>query len=146
VGGSTTSGPVSITVAASTPATRLIFTASTDHNTNVTSYTLEIFTQGTNPSTAPPVSSRDLGKPAVVSGDITVDIAPLIQALAPGNYFGTVTAIGPGGSTRRAASNTFSCTRRSTNSTSKSRNFPRRPLLLPKKRASTVTMSPLGDV
>ena len=38
------------------------------------------------------------------------------------------------------------CAPPSTNSTPKSRNFTRRPLLLPEKLASTVTMSPLEDV
>ena len=38
------------------------------------------------------------------------------------------------------------CARPLTTSTPKSKNFTRRPLLLPEKLASTVTMSPLEDV
>ena len=66
--------------------------------TKVTSYTMDIFRAGANPSTALPTRSQKLGKPAVINGDITVDIAALVQALPTGSYFATVTAIGAGGS------------------------------------------------
>ena len=100
-GASRTSAPVSVGVG--TPITlprRLIFTASADHATKVTSYTMDIFRAGANPSTALPIRSQKLGKPAVINGDITVDIAALVQALPTGSYFATVTAIGAGGSSR----------------------------------------------
>ena len=108
-GASRTSGPVSIGVGTSITLPRtLIFTASVDHATNVTSYRMDIFAAGANPSTATPVRTQNLGKPAPVNGDITVDIAALVQALPTGRYFLTVTAIGPGGSTRSTPSATFS--------------------------------------
>jgi hypothetical protein len=107
-GASRTSGPVSIAVGSSITLPRLlIFRASADHATNVTSYTMHIFTAGANPSTATPVRTQNLGKPAVVNGDITVDIAALVQGLPTGRYFTTVTAIGAGGSARSSPSPTF---------------------------------------
>jgi hypothetical protein len=108
-GASRTSLPVSIGVGTSITLPRtLIFKASVDHATNVTSYRMDIFAAGANPSTATPVRTQNLGKPALVNGDITVDIAALVQGLPTGRYFLTVTAIGPGGSTRSAPSATFS--------------------------------------
>ena len=97
----------SVAAASATAARRLLFTASADHATKVTSYRMDIFTAGANPSTATPVRTQNLGKPAVVGGDITVDIATLVLSLPTGSYFVTVTAIGPGGSTRSAPSATF---------------------------------------
>lgn len=106
-GGSTTSGAVSVTVQAttsSTPPRSVVFTASTDHTTKVTSYLLEVFASGANPSTAAPVASSNLLKPApAANGDITVDRATFFSGLAPGNYIATVSAIGSGGRTRSAS-------------------------------------------
>jgi uncharacterized protein (DUF2141 family) len=99
----TTSGARSITVG--TPPLlqfRAVFVASSNHSTAVNRYELKIFTAGSNPDTATPVATRDLGKPAVVGGECTVDITQTVQALSPGNYIATVTAIGPGGSARSA--------------------------------------------
>jgi regulation of enolase protein 1 (concanavalin A-like superfamily) len=102
-GGSTTSGAVSITVQTATTTTppRLVaFTASADH-AMVTSYRLEVFASGANPSTATPVATSNLGKPTpATNGDITVDRATFFSGLAPGNYIATVSAIGSAGSTR----------------------------------------------
>jgi hypothetical protein len=102
------SSAVSITVStASVTLTTAIFTPSADNATNVNSYNLEIFTSGSNPSSASPVGSQNLGKPSIVNGEMSANIASLINSLPSGSYFATVTAIGPGGSTRSAASNTF---------------------------------------
>ncbi len=68
---------------------------------------MDIFRAGANPSTAIPVRTQAIGKPSVVNGDITVDIAALVQALPTGSYFATVTAIGAGGSSRSSPSPTF---------------------------------------
>jgi hypothetical protein len=107
--GSTTviSTAPSSTTTTSTPQT-LTFTASTDHNTLVLSYRFEVFTAGVNPSTTAPVTSQNVGKPSVVNGQISVNVGSLIQSLASGSYFATVSAIGSAGSTRSAPSNTFS--------------------------------------
>ncbi len=104
-GASATSAARSVTVtAASTPPRLVVFTASTDHSTNVTSYLLKIFAAGANPATATPVASSSLGKPAPASNrDITVDRATFFSGLAAGNYLATVTAIGNGGQTPSAS-------------------------------------------
>ena len=102
-GGSTTSGAVTVTVTtASSGAPRtVVFTASSNHATAVTSYLLEVFASGANPATATPVATSDLGKPApAANNDITVDRATFFSGLAAGNYVATVRAIGPGGRTR----------------------------------------------
>ena len=50
----------------------------------------------------------ELGKPAAVTGDITVDITSTLQPLAAGTYFATVSALSSGGSSRSAPSANFS--------------------------------------
>jgi regulation of enolase protein 1 (concanavalin A-like superfamily) len=107
-GASTTSAARTITISgSSSQASKAMFTASPDHSTLVISYRLDIFRAGANPSTATPVATQDLGKPAVVNGDCTADITTTIQSLASGSYFATVSAVGSGGSSRSAASATF---------------------------------------
>jgi hypothetical protein len=98
LGARTTSAVVSVAATASQAA----FTASPDHATLVTGYRLEIFVAGANPSTATPVAVLDLGKPAPVGGNITVNITGTLQPLAAGNYVASVLAIGTGGSSRSA--------------------------------------------
>jgi hypothetical protein len=105
-GATRTSSAVSVTVttATSTAPRAIVFTASPDHSTLVTTYVLDIYRSGTTPGSSTPVATSDLGKPTPASnGDITVDRATFFQALATGNYIATVTAVGPGGSTRSTA-------------------------------------------
>jgi regulation of enolase protein 1 (concanavalin A-like superfamily) len=107
-GAATTSAARSITVTGASGATyRALFTASRNHGTAVTRYQLEVFAATSNPATAPPLAARDIGKPAVVNGEITVDVTGTIGALPPGSYVATVTAIGDGGSARSAPSPAF---------------------------------------
>jgi hypothetical protein len=63
---------------------------------------------GADPNTSNPVASLDLGLPPVVNGEVRADITAAVSALPPGNYFATVTAIGPGGYAPSAPSPTFS--------------------------------------
>jgi hypothetical protein len=101
---------VPVTVSVSTPVTApttLVFTASADHATSVTSYTVEFFAAGTSSATGTPVRTQNVGKPAPVNGEITVDIQTAVQALPAGKYYITVSATGPGGSTRSAPSPTL---------------------------------------
>jgi hypothetical protein len=108
VGATTTSASRSVTVNNATMPSRAVFNASSNHDTAVTRYQLEIFTNGANPDTATPVQTQDLGKPAVANGaECDVNIASTIQSLPSGTYIATVTAIGPGGSARSAASAPF---------------------------------------
>jgi regulation of enolase protein 1 (concanavalin A-like superfamily) len=103
-GGQTTSAPVSITVTPSSSSWVVVFTASVDHDTTVTSYRLEVFANGADPNTATPVATSDLGKPTPdASNEISVDRTAFFTALAPGTYLATVSAIGTGGSSRSAA-------------------------------------------
>jgi hypothetical protein len=95
-GATRTSNAVNITVNGATQSTTLIFTASVDHATNVTSYIVGIY-RASDPLTASPVATRDIGKPTPVNGDITVDISTLIDPLPSGTYKAAVRASGPGG-------------------------------------------------
>jgi hypothetical protein len=106
-GGSTTSSAVNVTIttaAAAAPAPRLVvFTASSDHDTNVTSYQFDVFTSPANPLLATPVATANLGKPTPdANNEITSDQSIFFNNLAPGSYIATVTAIGPGGSSPSA--------------------------------------------
>ena len=100
-GATAASAAVNITVTVVQAATRVAFTASTDHDTVVTSYLLEVFASGADVNTASPIASKDLGKPAPdANRDITVDETAFFNALAPGSYIVTVSAIAPEGSAR----------------------------------------------
>jgi regulation of enolase protein 1 (concanavalin A-like superfamily) len=85
---------------------RAVFTPSVDHAI-VQSYFLEIFRATDNPATATPVATRNIGKPAVVNNEISVDIATLIQALAPGSYKATMSSVNGTARSRSAPSPTF---------------------------------------
>jgi hypothetical protein len=106
-GASTTSAARSITVNNPVLPTTLAFVPSSNDSTAVNSYVFEIFTAGVNPATATPLQSQNLGKPAIVSGECTVDVSATIQSLPAGTYIATVTAIGSGGEAQSAASPSF---------------------------------------
>ena len=92
------------TVTAEVVTAKVVFQASRDHATLVMSYRLDLFANGANPSTARPLATSDLGKPAPdVNGDITVDRSALFSSFAPGAYIATVSAIGAGGENRSTA-------------------------------------------
>lgn len=104
-GATAVSNPVSITVSAALPQeTRgVLFTASSDHDTLVTRYVLEVYSQGATPGVSRPVATSDLGKPArSATGEITVDRSSFFHALAPGSYLATVMAVGNSGTGRSA--------------------------------------------
>jgi hypothetical protein len=106
-GGTRTSSAVSVTVSGATSRpTRVVFVPSANAATSVTSYTVAIY-RAIDPVTASPVATRNLGKPAVVSGEISVDISTLVNSLAAGSYYAVVRAIGPGGTTPSAKSANF---------------------------------------
>jgi hypothetical protein len=99
-GGTATSNAVNVTItsAAATAPRLVVFTASSDHDTNVTSYRFDVFPSA-NPLLATPVATADLGKPSPdANNEITSDQSILFNNLALGSYVATVTAIGPGGS------------------------------------------------
>ena len=106
-GGTRTSGAIAVTVTAVAPRpSTLVFGASADHATNVTSYIVALY-RGADPITASPVATRDLGRPTPVIGEITVDISTLVDPLPAGSYYAVVRASGPGGTTASAPSGAF---------------------------------------
>jgi hypothetical protein len=85
-----------------------VFNASTDHDTLVNSYLLEIFAAGADPATATPIATDDLGKPAPnADGEVAIDRSAFFNALATGDYAATVAAVGSGGSSRSSPPVTF---------------------------------------
>jgi hypothetical protein len=106
-GATATSLPVSVTVFVATTPTALVFVAPVDYATNVTSCTVELRRSTDSVSTAP-VATRSLGKPAIVNGEISVDISTLVNPLPAGSYYAMVVSTGPGGSTPSAPSAAFS--------------------------------------
>jgi len=107
-GASTSSPGVNVTVSTA-PAplpTKVAFTPSLDHATLVTSYLVEL-RRATDPVTATPVASKNLGKPAPVNNEIVVDISDIVNPLPAGTYYAVVVAIGANGSSASAPSATF---------------------------------------
>jgi len=103
-GGSVSAQAVSVSVGTPTSSSAtLFFSPSSDESTTVDYYTFELYLQGG----AMPMSSKHLGKPAAVNGEITVDVSDLVNAVASGTYFGVVTAHGPGGTTSSQPSPSF---------------------------------------
>jgi hypothetical protein len=84
----------------------VVFVPSADHATNVTSYAVAIY-RASDPVTASPVATRNLGKPAVAGGEISVDISTLVSPLTAGSYYAVVRATGPGGTTPSTRSANF---------------------------------------
>ena len=106
-GASTTSAAVSITVTGTTATpTRVAFSASLDHATAVTSYSVAL-RRASDAVTAPPLTSKGLGKPAPVNNEIVVDISDIVNPLPAGSYYAIVTAIGSAGSSASDPSASF---------------------------------------
>lgn len=99
-GATTTSAARGITVQPSTLSRDVVFGVSPDHDTLVNSYLFEIFAAGADTSTATPIASQDLGRPAEVSGESTANVTATIELLPPATYQVTVAAIGAGGKQR----------------------------------------------
>jgi hypothetical protein len=91
-GGTTVSSTRDITVSTSQPISSAVFTPSSDHAT-IDHYLLTIFVAGSDSDVAAPVATLDIGWPIVVSGECTADVSSLIDGLAPGSYFGVLTAV-----------------------------------------------------
>jgi hypothetical protein len=88
-------------------ATKVVFVPPTDYATNVTSLTVELRRAG-DAVTATPVATRDLGMPAIVNGEISVDISTLVDPLPAGSYYAIIMSTSPGGSTPSSPSAAFS--------------------------------------
>jgi hypothetical protein len=66
-----------------------VFEPSSDHHTKVKRYTLEVVG-----ASAPSVTllEENLGKPSIVNGECTVDVAAVLGGLPPGKYIAIVRA------------------------------------------------------
>ena len=104
-GATRTSAAVSVTVVAA-QATMLAFNPSSDHGTNVDSYSVSLF-RASDPPTGTPVATTSLGKPAVVNNDISVNISSSVDPLPAGSYYAVVSATNLGGSTPSVQSASF---------------------------------------
>jgi regulation of enolase protein 1 (concanavalin A-like superfamily) len=112
-GAASTSSSVTVTVQAPSlppppppPTPKLLtFTPSPD-NSAVDFYQLEIFRADTELGTAVIVAS--IGKPAIVNGQISVDVSTTLTQLASGTYVAVVQAVGAGGVSSSAPSPSFS--------------------------------------
>ena len=105
-GGTAKSKPVNVTVTDGSKSSMAIFEPSVNDNI-VNRYVLEIFRSGVDVETGTPSAMQDLGKPPVVGGECSVDIAATLRSLAPGTYVATVTAVGATAKTRSAPSPSF---------------------------------------
>ncbi|HEX6463955.1 MAG TPA: Ig-like domain-containing protein, partial [Vicinamibacterales bacterium] len=100
----TQSAAVSVTVnsADGTPPTGVVFAASTD-NAAVTYYQLDVFAAGDDPTTATPVASLNGGMPTPdASNNMTISAPDFFNALPPGNYQLTISAVDSSGLGRSA--------------------------------------------
>ena len=106
-GATTVSSTNDITVKPVTLPSAAVFTPSSNHDTAVDRYVLEVFPLGADTTVANPVGTQDLGKPAINNGECRADVSATILALLPGSYVATVTAIGDGGTAQSAPSPPF---------------------------------------
>ncbi|MGE0593034.1 MAG: Ig-like domain-containing protein [Vicinamibacterales bacterium] len=106
-GATVTSTSRTIVVEQPPPPTTAVFEASTNHDTAVDYYVLEVFTAGADPSKANPLRQQNLGKPAVFNGEVSADIAATVLSLPAGLYRARVTAVGPFGTTNSSLSKEF---------------------------------------
>ena len=89
-----------------TIATTVVFTPSPDHTTLVSSYSVALY-RASDPVTASPVATKNLGKPSPVNGEISASITDIVTPLPSGSFYAVVTAIGSGGSAQSTPSPPF---------------------------------------
>jgi predicted phage tail protein len=106
LGAKTVSAWVDFTVGATSTLSKAIFTPAVVPDT-VSYYLFEVFPTSADPNTAAPVASQNLGVPAVVNGEITVDVGTTISNLAAGSYIATVSSVSAGEGTLRSPSFAF---------------------------------------
>jgi hypothetical protein len=106
LGAKTVSAWVDFTVGATSTLSKAIFTPAVVPDA-VSYYVFEVFPSTADPNTAAPTASQNLGLPAVVNGEITVDVATTISNLASGNYIATVSSVSSGEGTLRSPSFAF---------------------------------------
>jgi regulation of enolase protein 1 (concanavalin A-like superfamily) len=92
MGASTVSSWADFTVGTSATLSRATFAPAIVPDT-VSYYVFEVFAAGSDPSVAAPLTSQNLGIPAVVNGECSADVASSLTGLAPGSYVATVSAV-----------------------------------------------------
>jgi hypothetical protein len=107
LGGTTVSSWSNITVGTAVTLSKAVFRPAVVSG-GIEYYVIEIFAAGADPRVATPIATQNVGLPAVVSGECTVDVRSTITALAPGNYIATVAAVTTTSGTLRSASFAFS--------------------------------------
>jgi regulation of enolase protein 1 (concanavalin A-like superfamily) len=105
-GAMTSSAQRLISVGEALSSANAVFVPSADHAT-VSTYLFKVFLSSVDPNTAIPVLTHDLGKPAVVNGEITADVSPVVALLPAGTYVATVSAVSSGGTSASAPSAPF---------------------------------------
>jgi regulation of enolase protein 1 (concanavalin A-like superfamily) len=105
-GAMTSSAQRVVNVATSPLSSTAVWVPSPDHST-VSTYMIEVFLAGVDITTANPVATRDVGKPAIINGECSADFSTLLSVLPSGSYVATITAISGGGTARSAPSETF---------------------------------------
>jgi YVTN family beta-propeller protein len=97
---------VGVTVPSAPRPTKAVFGPSADHGT-ILRYVFDVFPSGSNPATTTPTATQNLGKPSIVNGEITADIAATTASLPPATYIATVSAVASSSSARSAPSPAF---------------------------------------
>jgi len=88
-------------------AIEMTFTPSSDHDTAVSSYVLDVHRDG-DAITDRPVVSTNIGKPPVSDGAVTINIDSTMDLAPGGTYYVVLRAVGPGGSSTDTVSALFS--------------------------------------
>jgi regulation of enolase protein 1 (concanavalin A-like superfamily) len=113
-GATATSQSVIVTVNASPPVdlvesyrpSTLLFGPSANHDDATDFYLVELRRAGEG-TWLEPLATRNLGKPPVANGEISVDVSEMVDGVPAGSYYAVVVTVGPGGATPSAPSPPF---------------------------------------
>jgi len=106
LGATTVSSWSDITVGSTSILSKAIFTPAVVPDT-VDYYVFEVYAAGSNPGTAAPLASQNLGIPLVVNGECVADVKGTITGLAAGSYIATVSSVSSGEGTLRSSPYAF---------------------------------------
>jgi regulation of enolase protein 1 (concanavalin A-like superfamily) len=91
-----------ITVGSTATLSKAVFTPAIVPD-SIDYYVFEVFAVGSDPSVAPPLSTQNLGLPAIVNGECVANVQTTILGLVPGSYIATVASVSAGEGTLRSA-------------------------------------------
>jgi len=106
LGASTVSSWIDVTVSSTTLLSKAIFSPAVVTDV-ISYYVFEVFAAGSDPATSAPIATQNLGVPAALNGEITVDVRNTIAGLAPGSYVATVSSMSSGEGLLRSSSFAF---------------------------------------